>query len=341
VPYFDGPFFFALDELHLIGMGLCQHLFGLFAGNFDVAGAQKGPFSLNQSWKTTLGKDLDQARANINQEDFNGSFRFPWSKYTTRAVDWIDLVRFVVPALIIPSLTDYEAQNALLSLVRFVQRTQCRQLTEDDLQHMDGDLLIWNTYVERMQQANRIARGFVKPNHHYLTHVTEAIRHLGPLCSYSTRSMERSIGGLKQLTRSNKDSGANAMNVMMDLAALAYMDQRYGVGNDLRMSIDNNDLGDNPENDDVAEDDDGEEEDDDDDDDDDEEEEDDDDMDVGLEVLTRLGKSVITQLVRDHAGWPDEMRNVDYFPDTIVVIKNAVSTETRLVVLLGERENIY
>ncbi|SAM06222.1 hypothetical protein [Absidia glauca] len=168
-------------------------------------------------------KDLESSRLTIPKHEFHGSFRVPGSRYSVRAVDWIDLVRYVLPALVVPSLSS-DAVTAVMAVVRFVQLTQRKRITEEGLLMMDEDLLTWNDFIELMQQNLIVGRNFVTPNHHYLSHVTEAIRQLGPMYSYSARSMERSIGTLKRLIRSKQDSGINGINVMLDLSALAYVE---------------------------------------------------------------------------------------------------------------------
>lgn len=238
VAYFDGPFFFGLDELHLIGMGLCQKFLLLLTGKFNGVKVVVGDLSQSKPWWNTFKSDLHESRKLINKTDFDGSFRYPWSKFTTRAVDWITLVCYVVPTLVVPSIAEENTVTAVMALVRFVQMTQQRKLTERHLDQMDRDLQCWNTFLDHQQTAQKITYNFTTPNHHLLRHITQCIRKLGPMSSYSCRSMERSIGGMKQLIRANKDSGINAMNIMVDLAALTYIDINTAYETDLDMEDD-------------------------------------------------------------------------------------------------------
>jgi hypothetical protein len=98
-------------------------IFKLFDGLFDANNATKAPFTLSNGWRARLTQDLDHSRKWIDKQDFDGSFRTPKSKYTTRAVDWIALVCYAVPSLIVPTIQDDEAVAALMAIVRFVQRT--------------------------------------------------------------------------------------------------------------------------------------------------------------------------------------------------------------------------
>jgi hypothetical protein len=65
---------------------------------------------------------------------FDGSFRQPISTHTTRAVDWIDIVRYIFPSLFVPAYscsacstpnacTCSDTKDALLSLVTILQIT--------------------------------------------------------------------------------------------------------------------------------------------------------------------------------------------------------------------------
>ncbi|SAM00094.1 hypothetical protein [Absidia glauca] len=175
IPGFSGPFFFGLDELHLIGMGLCRQLYLLFSGNYD--GENKFKLSKSSKWWKQFEVDLEASRPTIPMSEFPGSFRVPWSKYSTRAVDWIDLVRYVFPALVVPSLPPVAA-SGIMAIIRFVQLTQRKQITNNDVRMMDEDLNTWNLFIEQMQLESVVERHFVTPNHHYLLHVTSAIKTL-------------------------------------------------------------------------------------------------------------------------------------------------------------------
>ncbi|SAM01866.1 hypothetical protein [Absidia glauca] len=223
IPGFSGPFFFGLDELHLIGMGLCKQLYLLFRDNYD--GENEFKLSKSLTWWKQFEVDLEASRPTIPMSEFHGSFRVPWSKYSTRAVDWIDLVRYVFPALVVPSLPPVAA-SGVMAIIRFVQLTQRKQITSNDIRMMDEDLNTWNLFIEQMQLESVVARHFITPNHHYLLHVTSAIKNLGPMYSCSTRLMERSIGVLKKAIRSTTDSGANGVNVMVDMSALVYLQRQ-------------------------------------------------------------------------------------------------------------------
>jgi hypothetical protein len=58
---------------------------------------------------------------------------------------------------------------------------------------------------------------------HYLTHVTDVIKQLGPLRFISARPLERTIGEVKKLIKSNAKPKENAENVMIDHYSNAYM----------------------------------------------------------------------------------------------------------------------
>ncbi|CAO3599391.1 unnamed protein product [Absidia cylindrospora] len=131
---FSGPFFFGMDELHCIGMGICQQVYKLLEGVYkgEFGG---GCFMKSNTWWQRYQDALSQCRSSLPMSEFNGSFRYPRSKYSTRAVDWIDLVCYTIPALGLPSLPNDDAV-AFRCLLRFIQYTRKKNL---DILHMDND----------------------------------------------------------------------------------------------------------------------------------------------------------------------------------------------------------
>jgi hypothetical protein len=68
---------------------------------------------------------------------FDGSFRVPFGKNTTRAVDWIDIVRFAVPALMVPKMRDPGSKMAVMCLVTFIQLSLQKKIGASQLEEME------------------------------------------------------------------------------------------------------------------------------------------------------------------------------------------------------------
>ncbi|SAM02982.1 hypothetical protein [Absidia glauca] len=221
---FTGPMFFALDELHLIGHGIHKHLYRLLIGKYDVKGAMM-KYSLGSGAWNVVASDL--LSNSIDYKAFENVFRLPAKQRSHRAVDWIGLLSFIFPALII-SRMHMDCIDPTIAIITFIQYTQQHELTYDDLDIMDNCLHTFNLFVANAIHKNTIHVSFLTPTVHYLKHITHTIRALGPPRYYSTRCMELTIGVLKKGIRSTTEPGVNAMNVLTDRSALAYLD-RLGV----------------------------------------------------------------------------------------------------------------
>ncbi|SAM00067.1 hypothetical protein [Absidia glauca] len=150
---------------------------------------------------------------------FDGSFRHPFGKHSTRAVDWIDIARFAIPALFVGKFQDHGARVAMLSIVAFIQTVLHKDLQATQLVNMKRSLEVWTTYLLNQVDEGKLPVSVFTPNEHYLQHIIEIIKRLGPPTYYSPRCMERTIGLYKRRKRSTKDPGVEAGNIMVKLAA--------------------------------------------------------------------------------------------------------------------------
>jgi hypothetical protein len=101
--------FFALDELHLIGHGICKHLYRLYIGKYDVKGATT-KYSLGSGAWNAVANDL--LSNSIDYEAFENGFRLPAKQRSHRAVDWIGLLSY-----------DHDLQQ--ISWLQVYRETQC------------------------------------------------------------------------------------------------------------------------------------------------------------------------------------------------------------------------
>jgi hypothetical protein len=231
--------FFGLDELHLIGLGLCKKLYGLLVGNYDVDGCET-PISLTKKTWKNVEKDLELAKKNIQYQGLGYAFRLPETQQNHRAVDMIGLIIHIFPALVVPRLP-FDTAYAVMNRVMFVQLSQKWQLDDLDLEFMDEQLMEFYNFINTVIINRQVNKRYLTPNLHYLKHITTAIRNLGSLRFYSTRPMERAIGGLKKDIRNNVKTGENAMNTMIDLLATAHLDRLYSLRR-LLLNEDDDDL---------------------------------------------------------------------------------------------------
>ncbi|ORZ02744.1 hypothetical protein BCR43DRAFT_500737 [Syncephalastrum racemosum] len=132
-----------------------------------------------------------------------------------RAVDWIEFLLYTVPALVVPSIAqDAEAARATMCLVRFCQHALQYSIKASEVDEMHQDINDWSSYLYKLREAELINNLFFTVNHHYLHHIPDIIRMLGPLRMYSARSMERTIGEYKRKIKSSTNPGADAANIL-------------------------------------------------------------------------------------------------------------------------------
>jgi hypothetical protein len=105
----------------MLGLGLSKQLISLMDGgkrqNKDYT---NGDLYLGEAKTKALFIEMEESRSTIPSV-FTGSFRQPHGKYTTRAVDWLDIARFIIPSLFVPAYSNATTRNALLAIVSVIQ----------------------------------------------------------------------------------------------------------------------------------------------------------------------------------------------------------------------------
>jgi hypothetical protein len=121
----------------MLGHGVSQQLVGLMRNGISGKHSYRNSgLYLGETVMATLFKTMSDSLHQI-PTSFDGSFHTPSSKHTTRAVDWIDIVRFVIPVLVVPKLSNHQAQLSVLNLVKFMQIALQKTISTDQLEEMD------------------------------------------------------------------------------------------------------------------------------------------------------------------------------------------------------------
>ncbi|KAI7858186.1 hypothetical protein BDC45DRAFT_414060, partial [Circinella umbellata] len=205
---FSGPFFFGLDELHLIGANLGPLLWKMF--NKD----SNSVFRLSKKKNDTLGRCLEESIKTL-PSTFTG--RPIGSSYL--AVDWVDIVIFIIPTIVTELLEqsrcERNAISCLLGLVEAYSITLSWEVTNEDITKVQILLDQWHIFAMEKLEHNLYTSVM-----HYLRHIPQALKYLGPTRAYSTRPSERIIGVYSRLIKSKSSPASNAANVMMRLSAI-------------------------------------------------------------------------------------------------------------------------
>ncbi|KAI7848621.1 hypothetical protein BDC45DRAFT_574641 [Circinella umbellata] len=213
---FHGASFFGLDEMHLIGTNVSKRIWEMVSGSLKNTTTM---FELSNAARQVIGSSVKTSTSTIPSFIFEGDFRNYHTKPgNMRAVDWTCFLMFVVSTMVCDMLElqlGTEAEdviNALASLVTGCAIALSWRITEEDIIKMESSFIKWHQHMHDV----------VPTNMHYLQHIPEMVRLLGPLCSFSARSMERAIGFLKKRIKSQKNPGVNAGNILRRQQACRY-----------------------------------------------------------------------------------------------------------------------
>lgn len=162
-----------------------------------------------------------------------------------RSVDWIDFIMYILPTTVYealqrqkrdvirrqtasrtPILAEVSAEatdkacQALINLSRACRITEQYRISDNDLDVLQNLINNWQQYL-----IDNFKTNVFTINMHYLYHVCDAIRHLGPLRLVSARPMERMIGKMKDGIKSRQNPGANANTCVQKHFADVYKDK--------------------------------------------------------------------------------------------------------------------
>lgn len=93
----------------------------------------------------------------------------------------------------------------------------------------------WHTFLLEEIENKRLSKSVFRSVNHYLCHIPYVIRNLGPMRSFSTRPLERTIGKFSKLIKSRKDSGVNAGNVIERIATRQYV--RFAIDSEKKVNL--------------------------------------------------------------------------------------------------------
>lgn len=131
------PTSFGLDEMHMLGLGISKQLISLIdGGKRNKKDYTHGDLYLGERTTNALFIEMENSLPTIPTV-FDGSFRPPISTYTTRAVDWLDIIRYIIPSLFIPAYETTIAKDALLALVTIIQIALQSNINDELLRLME------------------------------------------------------------------------------------------------------------------------------------------------------------------------------------------------------------
>jgi hypothetical protein len=102
-----------------------------------------------------------------------------------------------------------ETAEALTSLSLVFQISEKFCISVEDVAVLDHHVQKWHSFLRDFIGSNNFT-----VNQHYLLHISHFVKEYGPLRSYSTRPMERTVGFCKDNIKSRSKPGENAINFL-------------------------------------------------------------------------------------------------------------------------------
>ncbi|KAI7851148.1 hypothetical protein BDC45DRAFT_590621 [Circinella umbellata] len=137
-----------------------------------------------------------------------------------RAVDYIDMLPYMGPALLLESFVKInscsdKAITAFISIVTVCGLGLKWEINNEDIEVMKRCAATWHRFV----YLNMLHNIYTVNIHYVCKHLTTTIKKMGPLQTYSARCMERTVGSLGRRLKSKSAIAQNAQNQMVMLAA--------------------------------------------------------------------------------------------------------------------------
>ncbi|KAG2214761.1 hypothetical protein INT45_006290 [Circinella minor] len=209
----SGPFFFGCDEMHLYGCNIGPGVFAWLTNPI-----LRAPYLLNKAQKISVSNAIKKSIPTW-PGTFEGIIKDVMNTTKdSRAVDFIALLQYVVPTIVIDQLEatncPKEAISALACLVKACSLSLSWKITTADIESINEAVKSWHNYA-----VDNISKSLQTVCLHYLHHVPEVFRLYGPLRGIGARCMERSVGLFDKMIKSTKSPGVNAGNQLKMVAA--------------------------------------------------------------------------------------------------------------------------
>ncbi|KAI9247212.1 hypothetical protein BDA99DRAFT_543056 [Phascolomyces articulosus] len=146
-------------------------------------------------------------------------------KTKLKAIEWIDIMRYVVPTIIAEHIKDKDAKNALLSLSCKSNIIFKKTITEHDLKQLETNVWKWLNYLRHQVNQNNLKGSVFTITNHYLQYLSAFITDIGLPRWCAAFAMERALGEVKRKVKGRSKQGVKAGNIIIKLAAKRYYDQ--------------------------------------------------------------------------------------------------------------------
>ncbi|KAI9245565.1 hypothetical protein BDA99DRAFT_543660 [Phascolomyces articulosus] len=231
---YHSPYFFgSAEEFHMIGQNISRQILAMLKNQHVNADT---PFGLPKWQQALIGKAINESHL-LMLIGLDGDVRDVFTRSgSSRAVDYIDFLLYVVPTVVYEVLEENECsdRDSLMNLVNGCSLALQLEISNKEEQaEREGDpeqpsnlerlyLHQWHIFM-----LNDMPHNLYTINMHMLRHLADSIEVLGTPRTISTRNIERAIGEIKAYIKSRVAPGPNASNALLKIAASRHWNRYY------------------------------------------------------------------------------------------------------------------
>ncbi|KAF1801234.1 hypothetical protein FB192DRAFT_1258844, partial [Mucor lusitanicus] len=208
---FHGAFFFPIDEMHMWGQGIGKQLWAIATDDSAKYGITD-PLWLDTNSRKSLGDHMESLVKTTNVYALSD---IATSAGYARAVDFIEFIIHILPTTFAEILQLHHCCHALVHISNICNISLKQCITEDDLEIMQTRINHWRNFLTGSWFSNKVCT----INQHYMMHLPDNIRAMGPMKGYSARVLERTIGLVKPRIKSRSMPRENSISVLKAIHA--------------------------------------------------------------------------------------------------------------------------
>ena len=140
---FNGPSFFGLDKMCLIGHGIAKALWRMFEGQYGNTDFLR---LSNVEWQT-VANSMQRSQKSIPMAFYGIEKNIAIKSEYFQVVDWIDFLLYVMLTIVIEVVDDDADVKALVSLVRACTLIQKWEITETEVSLIESSVCKWQDHL--------------------------------------------------------------------------------------------------------------------------------------------------------------------------------------------------
>ncbi|KAF8597325.1 hypothetical protein BDV93DRAFT_453158 [Ceratobasidium sp. AG-I] len=222
--------------MHMVMINLIPHLVKLWTQAFHDIDDGKEEYLLGEK----LWEEIAQLGASAS-DHIPSSFgcRVPnvhKKKSSLTAEVWSIWGQFLAPVLLRRRFVHKKFYVHFMKLLKYLKLASERSITQNEVKDLRNGLALWVTKYERYYYQYNPSRLQTCPvNLHYLLHLADSIKQMGPVWCYWAFPMERYCSFLGAAVKSRRFPFANIARRIQDVCTLRIIRERYSLHEELNL----------------------------------------------------------------------------------------------------------